>query len=187
MQEHENRNKLYELSIKIEGRKNDLIKRDRVFYREGQLAKKNRKGKLDVYTFFLFSDQLLYCEKKQGGTFKVHKTLKVPFAIQDFASHQFPSSPAGRRASLSSAGNAPPPPLPPTAAAPPSEAGLQGKGAKETKFGENFSFRILSSAKSFVVCAETEKDKQDWIDDLREVLDAHSKQVCPLLFSRCVT
>jgi hypothetical protein len=53
--------------MKIEGRKQDLVTLGRVFYREGLLRKINRKGKSDSYTFFLFSDQLLYGEKKSTG------------------------------------------------------------------------------------------------------------------------
>ena len=52
-----------------------LLEGSRRFLREGDLVKRCRSGKRKTYTFFLFSDQLLYTHRGFGGEYKVHQQM----------------------------------------------------------------------------------------------------------------
>lgn len=68
------REELKAVAKRIEARAK-LLEGNRRFLREGDLVKKCRSGKRKVYTFFLFSDQLLYTHRGFGGEYKVHAFL----------------------------------------------------------------------------------------------------------------
>jgi hypothetical protein len=64
------------VASKIE-KKAKVMERNTYFVREGELSKRNRNGRLDVYYFFLFSDQLIYAKKNISGEYKVHGQLSL--------------------------------------------------------------------------------------------------------------
>jgi brefeldin A-inhibited guanine nucleotide-exchange protein len=64
------------VASKIEKRAK-VLEKNTFFVREGELAKRNRSGRLDHYRFFLFSDYLYYCHQGMGGEYKVHEELDV--------------------------------------------------------------------------------------------------------------
>ncbi|TFJ87318.1 hypothetical protein NSK_001650 [Nannochloropsis salina CCMP1776] len=68
------REELKAVAKRIEARAK-LLEGSRRFLREGELVKKCRSGKRKLYTFFLFSDQLLYTHRGFAGEFKVHQQL----------------------------------------------------------------------------------------------------------------
>jgi hypothetical protein len=64
------------VASKIE-KKAKVMERNTYFVREGELSKRNRNGRLDVYYFFLFSDQLIYTHQSLSGEYKVHGQLSL--------------------------------------------------------------------------------------------------------------
>ncbi len=65
------------VAAKIE-KKAKVLENNTFFVREGDLSKRNRSGRLDVYHFFLFSDHLLYTHAATiTGEYKVHAQLSL--------------------------------------------------------------------------------------------------------------
>ena len=75
VREDRQRLELETLSRRIVGAK--VIEGSRVFLREGELTKLCRSGKRVQYTFFLFSDALMYAHQTLVGQYKVHAELPV--------------------------------------------------------------------------------------------------------------
>jgi len=76
VQESNNREVTRAVAARIE-KKANVLENNGFFVCEGDLAKRNRNGRLVTYRFFLFSDHLIYAHQGMSGEYKVHGQLHL--------------------------------------------------------------------------------------------------------------